>query len=459
MTEAPNAADLFASSPGNPTGTSTNEGIGKIKAAWKGSLGVKIASFIIAAVVILFILFFILMIVFTSQKSTVNDQLLKVEKDFKLCQSDKSSCQSGLEQCKKDNEGKENEIRNQRSNLEKLNKELTEVKKQVEQKKKELDICNTENSNCKNNVEAMQRQLSECQNTVRELNNHVEDLKKQIAAKIAEHAKLAQELFYFQMTAVASGVVHVGVLIEDIYAHVAGSNCQTNLTNCTQNFLVCNKTLADCHIEYGVCKKKIEELDKQLKDCGGEVQKCKSGYARCIEETHKAKDENAVLHQEIEKMPLMAVEQAMLHELLKEAKYSYSSILRFNGTEVGYSKNNFIARMTGLNSDTSVVIVRTKNGLVFGGFLGIKWAGNGGWKADPKAFIFAGTPYKECIVDAQRAINFDAEYIEFGGEFVIKPSAGKTTSGYYKCNSAGGDKEEFEVVDLLAYEVFLTKSS
>jgi predicted nucleic acid-binding Zn-ribbon protein len=392
-----------------------------------------------------------------STKSDLTVKKDKAEKDLKLCKADVLKCRSDTDECKREGERKDREIQDVKNQVDKATKDLAEAKKDLENKKKDLDRCNTEHATCKTNLETLTKQVNECQSSITNINNQINELKAQLDVKIAEHAKLVSEIYTYQIGLVISGVTHVGIIIEDVYTHVTKTTCLNNLMNCTNNFLNCNGSLQNCHGEINVCKRRVEILEKEVKDCDGDKVKCKQNSDRCDEELKKVKEENAGLRAQVEKLPIMGVEQAMMHELVKEANYTYTSLLLYNGSHDGYHKSDFIRTMGPATS--SVIIVRTKTGLVFGGFLGIRWEPSGGWRKDDKAFIFSGIPYSQCTIYNQEAVNFDAEFMEFRGSLVVSSSNSKTTNGYYQCVQGGGQRIDFEVVDMYGFGVNLAKKT
>lgn len=441
--------------PINPT-TSTNDGFAKLKEAWKGSILIKILSAAIAVIALLFIIFFITTIVLSSQGSSARTEKDAIDKKLKVCNSDLSKTRNDIEECKRNSESKERSVRELKSQLDRIKKETEQVKKDLDVKKKQVDECNTENSKCKTSVEALTRQLTDCDNSLRNLRNEEAELKRQLEVKNAEHTKAVGDIYFYEIGLICSGVLHVIVIAEDIYAHSTWTTCHNALNQCNSNYLNCNGSLHNCEGECHNYRTRITILENQLKECGAKKETCNTNLRTCEDEKRKVEKENGDLRKVINELPQIAVEQSMMHELIKEANYTYTSTIKFNGSFDGYHKNDFIRAMG--SAPTSVIIVRAKTGELFGGFLGIKWAAYGGWTEDPKAFIFDATPpYKGCVINTKNAVNFDADFVEFGGEFIVHASNSKVTNGVYECKSDSRGRVEFEVADMYGFEINLMK--
>lgn len=458
MTDSGQKSDLIDATKGNEPATSPSPGFQQVKQAWKDSVGVKIASILVIVIIVLLIIFFILTIVFSSGKSNANSQKEATEKALKICEADKRKTNENIRECNDDKEHKQRQINDLKHDLDNIKKDIDNEKKNLDIIKKDLDECNKANTECKTSMDNLQKQLRECQGTIQNLRNQEAELRNQLALKEAEHTKLAQSLYYYEMAAIGSAILHVAVIIEDIYVHSLWTQCTTQLTNCTNNFLNCNGSLHNCEVECHNMKIRIGLLEQQLVDCKHKTELCKTNLRQCEDEKAKIEQENRDLRRVIQELPGMAVEQAMLHELVKEANYTYISANRYNGSYHGYHKDDFLKAMG--TAENSVVIVRTKTGEIFGGFLGIKWQGYGDWNRDPKAFIFNATPpYVGCSINTENAVKFDENLIHFGGEFIVHTSTSKTSVGSYRCESSQGELRDFEVLDMFGFEIELKKKT
>jgi peptidoglycan hydrolase CwlO-like protein len=443
-----------AEQPKETTETSSREGFGPIKEAWKGSLVVKILSVLLVAIIVLLFVFFGLMIAYSNEKSDYVQQNDGINQKIKLCESERKGYKNELDTCKSEGDSLQRQITDLQNQKSQLTKDLDQAKKDLEAKVKEVNNCNNELGECKNNQDALQRQLTECQNTQAELNKQIADLKNQVSTKDKEIKKLKDDIYYYQLVAIGSAVVHVGVGIESIITHTSWSACEGNLQHCQGNLTTCEGELTRCRANETDCRKKIVDLDKELQECNTKEEKCRNDYAICNEELRKEEQVIFQLLHQISKMPLMAVEQAMLHELLKETNYSFSATMKYNGSHDGYHKSDFVRQMG--EAAWSVLIVRGKDGEVYGGFSTSKWVESGSWTEDRKAFLFVATPFKYCeIQDKTHAIDMGHEFVKFGGEFVVSPSNGKTTSGYYECKSLGAERIELDIIDMYGFEVIL----
>lgn len=442
--------------PETITGATWKQGFASLKSAWRTSAGVKICFLILAVVAVLFLIFFILMIAMNSSKSTANQEQEAAQVKLKVCNADLSKSKAALEECRRDVENKEREIRELNVQIETAKKDLEKVQKEVKDTKALYDTCKSDLENCKSGSESLTRQINECSNEKRNLENQIEQIKKSIHQKDLEIKAIKDKSFYYEIGLIGSAIVHVGVIIKDIYTHSERNQCTTKLQHCHTQYENCSKHLNVCKTEEHHLRENITKIDKELKQCDNEKEECTVSYVKCIEIKRKLEIENEELHVEINKMPLIAVEEALLHELLKEANYTYYSSLKYTGSIDGFNKNALVNRFS--NSQKTVIVGRTKNGLVFGGYLTIRWQTSGGWQTDNASFIFDATPFSKCESPQGRAVNFDAPFIEMGEGFVIEPGV-KTAVGHYECKNPQVERLDFEIVELFGFEVFLNKKS
>jgi hypothetical protein len=111
------------------------------------------------------------------------------------------------------------------------------------------------------------------------------------------------------------------------------------------------------------------------------------------------------------------------YELLSLGNLSFDSEwkLIYRASEHGFTIGNFLSRCQ--NTGSTLVLIRTVNGCVFGGYTEAKWSGDREFKSDEKAFIFSLTnkhnkPVKMRIKDHADAIccvvGASPSYFKFG---------------------------------------------
>eukprot|EP01022_Parablepharisma_sp_SALTPOND_P028394 TRINITY_DN708_c0_g1_i1.p3 TRINITY_DN708_c0_g1~~TRINITY_DN708_c0_g1_i1.p3 ORF type:complete len:507 (+),score=64.66 TRINITY_DN708_c0_g1_i1:8298-9818(+) len=474
------AAIISAGEPlSEPTATSqpstgerltTKETIKSITKTWKSSLFLKIISGVVVLVVILFIVFMSTTIAFSSEKGSCKSDLESEKSKVDSCQKKVDSLNGRVNELNEQLESEKKKTRTLESEVTQLKKKQEDLEKTIKDKDSEIASLNSKNKELTGKVASLETQVRNLQNEVQQKNSEIDHWKQEVHTRDEEIAKVKNQLKYFQWGAVGSGVVHVGVIIDDIAAHSSAGTQRRKAEELE------NKN-RDLQGQINNANNKIKELDKENERLKEEVnhvnelrQHCQQDLAHERELYEECMRGQEKLRRQIDIIPKLALDQAQLQILMQETQKTMAYSLIYNSTLHGFHKEEFINRVKGCRP--TVVIIRTTSGYVFGGSTNITWESSGGVQTDPAAFTFSSTNHHICkIKEPKRAVYFNDEYfIEFGDpEFWVEKTDNKVARGnaesdrVYNCGANDrqnfyNDGVELTVQELLVYEVKINDS-
>lgn len=138
--------------------------------------------------------------------------------------------------------------------------------------------------------------------------------------------------------------------------------------------------------------------------------------------------------------------------------------LLYRSSRDGFAAFNFHARCD--NRPNTLIIVKTNQGFIFGGYTEAKWDQSNTWKADPNAFIFSlvnpkNRSIKLPVVDYEKAINCNPSFgpiFGFGEDICISNSNANCSSFIHSYKPAKLDEtyltgsRNFNVSDMEVFE-------
>jgi len=412
--------------------------------------------------------FFSTTIVYSSDTSTCNTQL-NDQKSKSSSQEEKIKTLTGeKEQLQKNLDDEKRKSSSLQTQVDSLKKDITDLNKKIADKDSEITTLKGKVSELESKISNLESEVNRLRSEIQQKDGEINNLKHELSVKEAEIVKLKKDIYYYQLACIGSAVVHVGVIIEDVIAHISLSR----ETKRAAEFENENRNLKG---ELNTTQHKVKEQESQiaaLNEQINQVQKqhdlCKSTLIIEIEKNDALNRTNHQLKGQLEAYPSLAVEQAKLQILKKVTGYNIEATELYNARKEGYDPVRFNALIG--TAKPTIVVVRTSTGYVFGGSINITWGNSGGLHRDDNAFTFSTTHNHICKVQiAEKAINFGSNYfIEFGDpEFYIARSDSFTTTGYaesdheYACNarekgSFYSDSNSFTVEDLFAYRVDIT---
>ena len=437
-----------------------------VKAAWSGSLIVKIVAIALA---VLLLLFFILMIAFASSKSSCSTDLDNEKKASAGLRNDVVKLKADVKQAQSDLAAEKEVSRKLRLDIEGLNKQIVQLKADITTKDTQITQLQADLKKMTEEKEELQRKVTELNQQLQQKDQEIEQIKQEVTKRDHTITTLKAEITKYTYYLIGSVALHVAQLIHEIWVHVILATANKNIANLSSTITNLQGEIKNqkdmikrLNDELEVLKQEINQLTEQIRTLNSELAHEKMNVEELKREINRIK-------KQIDIIPSLAVDQGILQLLLAETNYTFASTMVYNGTEHGYHKTEFLNRV-GTRRPT-IVIMKTKTGYVFGGGLNISWAQNGGFQTDPAAFTFSSTFSKVCsIITPSQAVNFDDnKFLEFGdNEITIEKSDSKTTTGIaeadrtYRCNAPDhyafyNDGQSLALQDMWVYHVQLTK--
>lgn len=437
-----------------------------MKKAWAGSLIIKLIS---GAILALIVLFFILMLVYAVKNSacfkdlqTQKDLATRKDTELRRYRAEYEDLNSKLDSEKRKNSVLQFDVTS-------LQRQVKDLNVKIEDKSKEISNLTSERKQLQDKIQGLDREINHLHEDIRNKDQEISHLHEEVSKKDTEIATLKKHISSYEWGLIGSGVAHVGMLVDDIIAHVGLNEQRKRLEVLDSENRDLKGKVHNANTTIELLGKEIESLKQDVDEVNKLRQKCQSELAHERQLYEDCMHEQKRLHKQNEIIPVLALEQAKAQMVMHEANYSAVTNLLYNGSESGYDKNTFINRVG--DKKPTVVIYKTTTGYVFGGSLNIAWGQTGGFQSDPKAFTFSATNNKVCpIRDPTRAVNFNFDnFMEFGDkDFAIDKNSGKRPQGsgeadrVYKCNAQDihsfyGESQYFTISDLLVYEIKLTK--
>lgn len=437
-----------------------------VKAAWSGSLIIKIA---LIAVAVLFLMFFIMTIAFGSSRSSCVDNLSKEQQKSKELDGQIARLKQDLKSVQDALDKEKAETKRLREDIDRLNKQITDLKADISKKEGEITSLKQEVKKVTEEKEELQRQINHLNQQLRDKDQEIEHWKHEVTVRDHNITTLKAEITNYIWYLVGSGGVHVGQLIHEIWVHVVLGTANTHIANLTNQVTNLHGEVKNLKDMITRLNNEIEGLKQEINHLTDQQRVCQSELAHAKMEAEELKRELTKIRKQLDIIPKLALDQAALNMLLRDTGHTMSTSLMYNGSHDGYHKIDFISRI-GTRRPT-VVVVRTKSGYVFGASLNITWATSGDFKEDAGAFTFSSSRDHVCTVSkTNEAVRFlESNFMEFGNhEIAIEsgdsknPLGAATSDITYHCGADDhttfyNDGTQFTVEDLWVYHVELTK--
>lgn len=467
MVEKPSetpALEPLAAAP--PTTTEQGPTLRLVKAAWSGSLVIKI---VLIAVAVLLLMFFIMTIAFGSSRSSCVSDLEKEKKSSNDLSITITKLQNDLKVVQKQLADEKTETQRLRGEIEKLNKQVNDLKAEIAKKETEINSLKQDIKKLNDDKEELQRQINHLNQQLREKDQEIEHWKGEVTKRDHNITTLKAEITTYIYYLIGSGGVHLAQLVHEIWVHVILGNANTQIANLTS-------VITNLHGEVKNLKDMITRLNNEIENLKQEIthltdlqRVCQSELAHAKMEAEELKREVSKLKQQLWTLPHLALYQGAIQLLLNEVNYTLNLIPLYNGSADGYHQDKFFAKVG--SAQPTVVAMRTRSGHVFGGAINVTWPGVNGFKEDKAAFTFSAGREKICpIKNPSHAIRYSSNMLlEFGdSEIRIETSDSKNPIGQataditYQCNAQDptnfyNDGTQLSIEDLVVYKVELAK--
>jgi len=456
---------LNTASPPTEETMSAKQTIQTITKTWKSSILLKIISGVVVIFLILAIIFLCTTVNYSSGQTNCTNDYNKEKSKAETCEKNTRTLNERITTLENELRSEKQKTSQLQSDLTKCNNEKKTLEDTIKTKDSEISKLTSENTELHNEVNNLHAQISTLNNEINEKNNEINHLKEEVHTKDAEIVKIKGYLTYYQWGLVGSGVVHVGVIIDDIVTHSHLTTAKLKVETLDAENKNLHGQITNCNNQVSLLQIENKGLKEEIEHVNGLRQLCQQDLAAEREKFNECKRNEEGLIKQISVIPTLALNQAKLEMLLEADKKTMPATLVYNSTEDGFHKPAFLNKVG--NRKPTVVIATTTSGYVFGGSINIEWMGQGGYQTDGQAFTFSTTNNKICkIKTPTKAVAFnDDHFLEFGDpEFWIDKSDGKTSRGnaeadhVYDCQAKDkqmfyNDGLELIVKELLVYHV------